>query len=50
MLTGSTTIGSDGCDIVDEDDDEMALHCSVELDKDKGVFFVKPMIRLQVRM
>ena len=44
VLTGSTTIGSsDECDIVVGDDDEMApLHCSVELDKDKGVFFVKP--------
>ena len=43
MLTGSTTIGSDECDIVVGDDDEMSpLHCSVELDKDKGVFFVKP--------
>ena len=44
VLTGSTTIGSSvECDIVVGDDDEMApLHCSVELDKDKGVFFVKP--------
>ena len=44
VLTGCTTIGSsDECDIVVGDDDEMApVHCSVELDKDKGVFFVKP--------
>ena len=44
VLTGSTTIGSDeSCDIVVGDDDEMSpLHCTVELDRDKGVFFVKP--------